>query len=83
MKALHVGIAGAGLAGRLLAWRLARAGLNAGVRFSLFDSMLRDNLTSASQTVVPAPSVIAIKHIHRDFEEKAKEFREGGSEIYS
>jgi len=34
-------------------------------------------------TTLAAPGVIAIKQIDSDFEEKAKEFREGGSEIYS
>ncbi|MDP3795528.1 MAG: phosphomethylpyrimidine synthase ThiC [Polaromonas sp.] len=34
-------------------------------------------------TTLAAPGVIAIKQIDSGFEEKAKEFREGGSEIYS
>jgi phosphomethylpyrimidine synthase len=34
-------------------------------------------------TTLAAPGVIAIKQVHSGFEEKAKEFREGGSEIYS
>jgi len=40
-------------------------------------------LNPATTTLVPAPGVIAIKQIDAGFEEKAKEFREGGSEIYS
>ena len=55
MKPLHVGIAGAGLAGRLLAWRLASAG--SGV--SLFDTKFRDDLTSASQTAAAMLSPLA------------------------
>ena len=55
MKPLHVGIAGAGLAGRLLAWRLA----SAGTRVSLFDAKLRDDLTSASQTAAAMLSPLA------------------------
>ena len=51
----HIGIAGAGLAGRLLAWRLASAG--AGV--SLFDAKRRDDLTSASQTAAAMLSPLA------------------------
>ncbi len=51
----HIGIAGAGLAGRLLAWRLARAGL----KVSLFDAKLRDDLTSASQTAAAMLSPLA------------------------
>jgi glycine oxidase len=51
----HIGIAGAGLAGRLLAWRLARAG--ASVR--LFDAQSRDDLTSASQTAAAMLSPLA------------------------
>ncbi len=46
MNPLHIGIAGAGLAGRTLAWRLARSGC----RVSLFDSRLRDALDTASMT---------------------------------
>jgi phosphomethylpyrimidine synthase len=34
-------------------------------------------------TTLAAPGVIAIKQVATGFEEKAKEFREGGSEIYS
>ena len=55
MTSLHVGIAGAGLAGRLLAWRLARAGC----RVSLFDTKLRDDLTNASQTAAAMLSPLA------------------------
>ena len=51
----HVGIAGAGLAGRLLAWRLARAGC----KVSLFDAKRRDDLTSASQTAAAMLSPLA------------------------
>ena len=45
-EAPHVGIAGAGLAGRLLAWRLLRAGL----RVSLFDAHARTDRSSAGPT---------------------------------
>ena len=55
MKVLHIGIAGAGLAGRLLAWRLARAGMRVG----LFDSMHRSDTTSASQTAAAMLSPLA------------------------
>ena len=55
MKQLHIGIAGAGLAGRLLAWRLASAGR----RVSLFDSKRRDDLSSASQTAAAMLSPLA------------------------
>ena len=51
----HIGIAGAGLAGRLLAWRLALAGC----RVSLFDVKRRDDLTSASQTAAAMLSPLA------------------------
>ena len=51
----HIGIAGAGLAGRLLAWRLARAGCVV----SLFDARHRDDLTSASQTAAAMLSPLA------------------------
>ena len=51
----HIGIAGAGLAGRLLAWRLARAGASV----SLFDVQSRDDLTSASQTAAAMLSPLA------------------------
>ncbi|WP_421953629.1 phosphomethylpyrimidine synthase ThiC [Polaromonas sp.] len=40
-------------------------------------------LNPASTTLAPASAVIAIKQIDTGFEEKAREFREGGSEIYS
>ncbi len=43
---VHVGIAGAGLAGRLLAWRL----LARGARVSLFDAAGRDDRSSAGPT---------------------------------
>ena len=55
MKALHIGIAGAGLAGRLLAWRLARAGCTV----SLFDARQRDALDTASQTAAAMLSPLA------------------------
>ena len=55
MNAPHVGIAGAGLAGRTLAWRLARAGC----RVSLFDALERGDLTSASQTAAAMLSPLA------------------------
>ncbi len=51
----HIGIAGAGLAGRLLAWRLALAGN----RVSLFDAKHRDDSTSASQTAAAMLSPLA------------------------
>ena len=46
MRKLHVGIAGAGLAGRTLAWRLLRAGC----RVSLFDARQRSDINTASMT---------------------------------
>ena len=55
MTNLHIGIAGAGLAGRLLAWRLARTGC----RVSLFDAQRREELTSASQTAAAMLSPLA------------------------
>ena len=55
MNQPHIGIAGAGLAGRLLAWRLALAGC----RVSLFDAKRRDDLTSASQTAAAMLSPLA------------------------
>ena len=55
MTSLHIGIAGAGLAGRLLAWRLALGGC----RVSLFDAKARDDLTSASQTAAAMLSPLA------------------------
>ena len=51
----YIGIAGAGLAGRLLAWRLALSGC----RVSLFDAKHRDDLTSASQTAAAMLSPLA------------------------
>ena len=51
----QIGIAGAGLAGRLLAWRLALAGC----KVSLFDAKRRDDLTSASQTAAAMLSPLA------------------------
>lgn len=54
-KPLHVGIAGAGLAGRSLAWRLARAGC----RVSLFDARQRGDLATASQTAAAMLSPLA------------------------
>ena len=55
MTTPHIGIAGAGLAGRTLAWRLAKAGC----RVSLFDVMLRGDRTSASQTAAAMLSPLA------------------------
>ena len=55
MKTLHIGIAGAGLAGRTLAWRLARAGC----RVSLFDSRQRAELDTASMTAAAMLSPLA------------------------
>ena len=55
MSALHVGIAGAGLAGRSLAWRLLRAGC----RVSLFDARHRGDLASASHTAAAMLSPLA------------------------
>ncbi len=55
MTQRHIGIAGAGLAGRLLAWRLALVGC----RVSLFDAKRRDDLTSASQTAAAMLSPLA------------------------
>ena len=55
MTTPHIGIAGAGLAGRLMAWRLVRAGS----RVSLFDAKRRDDLTSASQTAAAMLSPLA------------------------
>ncbi|MBC7604923.1 MAG: phosphomethylpyrimidine synthase ThiC, partial [Ramlibacter sp.] len=40
-------------------------------------------LNPSTTTLTTAPGVIPIKQIDSGFEEKAKEFREGGSEIYS
>jgi len=55
MNTLHIGIAGAGLAGRTLAWRLLRAGC----RVSLFDSRQRDALDTASMTAAAMLSPLA------------------------
>ena len=55
MNPLHIGIAGAGLAGRTLAWRLARSGC----RVSLFDSRARDALDTASMTAAAMLSPLA------------------------
>ena len=55
MTTLHIGIAGAGLAGRTLAWRLLRAGC----RISLFDSRERDALDTASMTAAAMLSPLA------------------------
>ena len=52
---LHIGIAGAGLAGRALAWRLLRAGC----RVSLFDARRRDDLATASMTAAAMLSPLA------------------------
>ena len=54
-SSLHIGIAGAGLAGRTLAWRLLRAGC----RVSLFDSRRRDDLATASMTAAAMLSPLA------------------------
>jgi glycine oxidase len=55
MTSLHFGIAGAGLAGRTLAWRLLRAGH----RVSLFDARQRADLNTASQTAAAMLSPLA------------------------
>lgn len=55
MNTLHIGIAGAGLAGRTLAWRLLRAGC----RVSLFDSRQRADLDTASMTAAAMLSPLA------------------------
>jgi glycine oxidase len=55
MNTLHIGIAGAGLAGRALAWRLLRAGC----RVSLFDARRRDDLSTASMTAAAMLSPLA------------------------
>jgi glycine oxidase len=51
----HVAIAGAGLAGRLLAWRCLRAGQ----RVSLFDAAARDDGQSAAMTAAAMLSPLA------------------------
>ncbi|MDO9403684.1 MAG: glycine oxidase ThiO [Polaromonas sp.] len=55
MQNLHIGIAGAGLAGRTLAWRLLRAGC----RVSLFDARRRDDVNTASLTAAAMLSPLA------------------------
>jgi glycine oxidase len=55
MTQLHIGIAGAGLAGRLLAWRLLRAGC----RVTLFDARGRDDWNTASMTAAAMLSPLA------------------------
>lgn len=55
MTSLHIGIAGAGLAGRTLAWRLLRAGC----RVSLFDARLRGDTSTASLTAAAMLSPLA------------------------
>lgn len=55
MNSRHVAIAGAGLVGRLLAWRLARQGL----RVTLFDSRGRDDTRSASAVAAAMLSPLA------------------------
>ena len=55
MTSLHIGIAGAGLAGRTLAWRLLRAGC----RVSLFDARPRAALDTASMTAAAMLSPLA------------------------
>jgi len=52
---LHIGIAGAGLAGRTLAWRLLRAGC----RVTLFDLRQRAELDTASMTAAAMLSPLA------------------------
>jgi glycine oxidase len=54
-SSLHIGIAGAGLAGRTLAWRLLRAGCHV----SLFDSRPRAELDTASMTAAAMLSPLA------------------------
>lgn len=54
-KPVHIGIAGAGLAGRSLAWRLARAGC----KVTLFDARQRGDLATASQTAAAMLSPLA------------------------
>ena len=55
MRPLHIGIAGAGLAGRCLAWRLARAGH----RVTLLDSRQRDALDTAAMVAAAMLSPLA------------------------
>jgi phosphomethylpyrimidine synthase len=40
-------------------------------------------LNPASTTLATSPGVISVKQINTVFEEKAEEFRKGGSELYS
>jgi glycine oxidase len=55
VKPQHIAIAGAGLAGRLLAWRCLRAGQ----RVSLFDAASRDDVQSAAMTAAAMLSPLA------------------------
>jgi len=55
MRSMHIGIAGAGLAGRMLAWRLLRAGH----RVSLLDMRQRDALDTASMVAAAMLSPLA------------------------
>ncbi|MEY4562687.1 MAG: hypothetical protein RLZZ618_1964 [Pseudomonadota bacterium] len=55
LSAPHAAIAGAGLAGRLVAWRLARAGW----RVSLFDARSRSDTRSASHVAAAMLSPLA------------------------
>ena len=55
MNSPHIGIAGAGLAGRTLAWRLLRAGC----RVSLFDARPRGALDTAAMTAAAMLSPLA------------------------
>lgn len=55
MRSLHIGIAGAGLAGRMLAWRLLRAGC----RVTLLDMRQRDALDTASMAAAAMLSPLA------------------------
>jgi glycine oxidase len=55
VKSLHVGIAGAGLAGRLLAWRLLRAGC----RVTLLDKRQREAPDTASMVAAAMLSPLA------------------------
>jgi glycine oxidase len=55
MRSLHIGIAGAGLAGRCLAWRLARAGH----RVTLLDSRRRDAQDTAAMVAAAMLSPLA------------------------
>jgi glycine oxidase len=55
MRSLHIGIAGAGLAGRCLAWRLLRAGC----RVTLVDVRARDARDTASRVAAAMLSPLA------------------------